>query len=317
MTNKIDKILDKSFKEIDENTFSEKSKKSLLKKLVKESPKIAKLFQKFNLKEKMEKIDDFLPIFIDIFNEEKKITTLKVITTLDLNLDGDFIAVIENNEKYSNLLELIKFPYLAPFDIKIFENSFFKNFQKNFLEKQEFDFKNIFFESNSSKKSKYLGVYEKSSLNFSNAKKNLFINLANLFIRNEKNIIFTSYRKLSDALKATFGNSSQNREFVNYLKEVDALFITNIDLGSLNKWSVDEIFWNILIGRIENKKMTFINSSLPLEKFAFIITANSQNKINFFLDETYNSINEKKNFFFKMQVQEMQKELEKLLQIEN
>lgn len=317
MTNKIDKILDKSFEEINENTFSEESKKSLLKKLVKESPKIAKLFQKFNLKEKMDKIDDFLPIFIDIFNEEKKITTLKVITTLDLNLDGDFIAVIENNEKYSNLLELIKFPYLAPFDIKIFENSFFKNFQKNFLEKQEFDFKNIFFESNSSKKSKYLGVYEKSSLNFSNAKKNLFINLANLFIRNEKNIIFTSYRKLSDALKATFGNSLQNREFVNYLKEVDALFITNIDLGSLNKWSVDEIFWNILIGRIENKKMTFINSSLPLEKFAFIITANSQNKINFFLDETYNSINEKKNFFFKMQVQEMQKELEKLLQIEN
>lgn len=317
MTNKIDKILDKSFEEINENTFSEESKKSLLKKLVKESPKIAKLFQKFNLKDKMEKIDDFLPIFIDIFNEEKKITTLKVITTLDLNLDGDFIAVIENNEKYSNLLELIKFPYLAPFDIKIFENSFFKNFQKNFFEKQEFDFKNIFFESNSSKKSKYLGVYEKSSLNFSNAKKNLFINLANLFIRNEKNIIFTSYRKLSDALKATFGNSLQNREFVNYLKEADALFITNIDLGSLNKWSVDEIFWNILIGRIENKKMTFINSSLPLEKFAFIITANSQNKINFFLDETYNSINEKKNFFFKMQVQEMQKELEKLLQIEN
>lgn len=317
MTNKIDKILDKSFEQINENTFSEESKKSLLKKLVKESPKIAKLFQKFNLKDKMEKIDDFLPIFIDIFNEEKKITTLKVITTLDLNLDGDFIAVIENNEKYSNLLELIKFPYLAPFDIKIFENSFFKNFQKNFLEKQEFDFKNIFFESNSSKKSKYLGVYEKSTLNFSNAKKNLFINLANLFIRNEKNIIFTSYRKLSDALKATFGNSLQNREFVNYLKEVDALFITNIDLGSLNKWSVDEIFWNILIGRIENKKMTFINSSLPLEKFAFIITANAQNKINFFLDETYNSINEKKNFFFKMQVQEMQKELEKLLQIEN
>lgn len=58
------------------------------------------------------------------------------------------------------------------------------------------------------------------------------------------------------------------KDTIQQLKNVDALLIDDIGGEVVSQWSREEILYPILNHRMENSKLTFFTSNLPLEKYA-------------------------------------------------
>ncbi|AAT27672.1 hypothetical protein [[Mycoplasma] mobile] len=309
MTSKIDNLI--SFTE---KTLTKEEKVNTLKNLIRTSKRVRNFHLKYKLKDKLDKIDEFLPILIDISLEEKNDLNSKLVTTLFLDRNNNFISLIENNLEFkSNFVSLIDYQNLFPYEIGIFDKEFEKNSKKYFEKSENNQFEQIFFNEVALKKFNKFGIYKINEEMFSETRNEFLLNIAYLFLKKNKKIIFTTFKKLAETLDDATSYKTRN-DFIADLKKIDGLFILDAYLGSFNKKSVDEIFWNVFLERIQDKKLTFISSNLQMEEFSFIVTVYSHDKIGF-IDHLYKQLREDGNFFFKVQKQEFLERLKMLIVI--